>query len=520
MQNRFNLIDEPWIPVADVGRVSLRQVFSKPEYRALGGNPVQKIALMKLLLAIAQAAYTPKDEQEWKKLGANGLAQHCLDYLNKWHDNFYLYGNKPFLQMPTVEKLIASRTEKRLIAAKTTGKKADVLQSVEAKSFGAGFYPDLPSENNTQLSQTLLSRKLTDAEKAVFLISLMNFSFGGKRIESDLISLAGDVLKNRYSAPSGPSLGGWDGQLHCFPLVESILESLWFNLMTEKNLQEFNRWPGGPGVPIWEKSPESEKDLVANIYKTTYQATLIAFSRFVLLKKEGIYYLDGIQYPNIQLGWSESSILTNISGKNIKVKYANPEKRPWRELESLLAYNLFADSSGFECISLKVGVDRIIKSHEKFSIWCAGLKVSSNAGDQSVKQSDDFVESQIWLHSNMLGKLWFSQLQAEMTALDSIAKTLYGCVTAYFKEQLVDGTRLAAQATHLFWQLCERNFQTLVDNCDQDEASRRQRRALRQRYANYAQQAYGRYCPNETARQLDAWAKCRPNLGKYLKHEE
>ena len=40
MENRFNLVDEPWIPVADVGRVSLRQVFANPSYRSLGGNPV------------------------------------------------------------------------------------------------------------------------------------------------------------------------------------------------------------------------------------------------------------------------------------------------------------------------------------------------------------------------------------------------------------------------------------------------------------------------------------------------
>ncbi|WP_442903849.1 type I-E CRISPR-associated protein Cse1/CasA, partial [Gilvimarinus sp. 1_MG-2023] len=55
MENRFNLIDEPWIPVADVGRVSLKDIFKRPDLRALGGNPVQKIALTKLLLAIVQA---------------------------------------------------------------------------------------------------------------------------------------------------------------------------------------------------------------------------------------------------------------------------------------------------------------------------------------------------------------------------------------------------------------------------------------------------------------------------------
>lgn len=56
MENRFNLIDEAWIPVADCGQVSLRQIFIDPHLRKLGGNAVQKIALTKLLLAIAQSS--------------------------------------------------------------------------------------------------------------------------------------------------------------------------------------------------------------------------------------------------------------------------------------------------------------------------------------------------------------------------------------------------------------------------------------------------------------------------------
>jgi CRISPR system Cascade subunit CasA len=79
--NRFNLVDEPWIPIANVGRVSLKQIFSNPNYRALGGNPIQKIAVMKLLLAIAQAAYTPVDNFDWEELSIDELAQNCLAYL-------------------------------------------------------------------------------------------------------------------------------------------------------------------------------------------------------------------------------------------------------------------------------------------------------------------------------------------------------------------------------------------------------------------------------------------------------
>ncbi|MBX9265005.1 type I-E CRISPR-associated protein Cse1/CasA, partial [Klebsiella pneumoniae] len=76
MENRFNLIDEPWIAVVDVGLVSLTDIFSQPELRALNGNPVQKIALTKLLLAIAQSATTPADDSDWQQMGWQGMA-HC-----------------------------------------------------------------------------------------------------------------------------------------------------------------------------------------------------------------------------------------------------------------------------------------------------------------------------------------------------------------------------------------------------------------------------------------------------------
>src|SRR5690606_5384657 len=81
----------------------------------------------------------------------------------------------------------------------------------------------------------------------------------------------------------------------------------------------------------------------------------------------------------------------------------------------------------------------------------------------------------IWLHSELLGQAWFSQLKIEMDSLDVLARNLYGRVIAFFNEQTVDGSKLAAQATQLFWQLCERDFQSLVASCDGSEQATRQR---------------------------------------------
>ena len=96
MKNYFNLVDEPWIPVANHNRVSLSEIFSNSTLKAISGNALHKVSLLKLLLAIAQRAYTPEDDEEWKTLESAGLAQKCLNYLEEKKDLFWLYGEKPF----------------------------------------------------------------------------------------------------------------------------------------------------------------------------------------------------------------------------------------------------------------------------------------------------------------------------------------------------------------------------------------------------------------------------------------
>jgi CRISPR system Cascade subunit CasA len=101
-----------------------------------------------------------------------------------------------------------------------------------------------------------------------------------------------------------------------------------------------------------------------------------------------------------------------------------------------------------------------------------------------------------------------------MNELDSLSKTIYGATLNYFKNQNMEAKGQGAQAGNLFWQLCERRFQDLVNACgDADQA-----RAMRPVFARFVHKAFDAYCPNHTARQLDAWAKNRPNLSKYLKN--
>lgn len=519
MENHFNLVDEPWIPIADHGLASLRDIFSRHEYRELGGNPIQKLSVFKLLLAIAQAAATPSDEKAWQALGTEQMAQKCLSYLDEWHDSFYLYGEKPFLQMPKVIKSIDERTEKKLKAAKTPGQKRNVMAAGAPKGFGAGFYPDLPSDNNTVLSHTLIEKNLQDHEKALFILTLMNFAFGGKRIEADLVSLGGQKLGNRHTAKAGPSLGGFWGYLHSFIMTENILSSLWLNLFTEQEIKRLGYWASGLGVPPWESMPVDEVGAEAEKLKNSYMATLIALSRFVLLKNEGIYYLEGIAYPSTRDGWYEPSLTLDKSGKDIRVKYADPEKKPWRDLESLLTLAITGQSVGFECYGIKVALDRARDNFNWVSVWSAGLRTSTTSGDQSVKQSDDFVESKVWLETAVLGQGWFDQLMLEMKGLDSLSKVLYSTVNRYYSDFKADGKNIANMATSMFWQLCERDIQELLSNCEPSEAAQKQRQELRRRFAGYQHDSFDSFCPNETARQIDVWARYRPVNYHYIFQE-
>lgn len=498
-ENRFNLIDEPWIPVIDVGRVSLKQIFSEPTYRALGGNPVQKIALTKLLLAIAQSAYTPKDDDDWAVLGADGLAQKCLEYLEKWHDRFWLYGEKPFLQMPEINK-------------------------AAVQNFGA-VLPEVATGNTTVLIEKQLERKMTKADQALLLISLMGFSLGGKKTDNSVIlSIDYHGKTNEKGKPStgkpGPSIG-FMGFMHNFLLGETISQTVWFNLFTNEELQKIFIYPYGTGIAPWEEMPKGESCNTAEKLKKSLIGRLIPLSRFCLLAKEGLHYSEGILHPGYKEGVIDPSVTINFSGKDPKVIWIDPEKRPWRYLSALLTCIYGGNQEGFSCANIKYGLDKIKQKTDKFSVWSGGLRVSSNAGEQYFSGSDDFVESTVMLSTKCLNDFWYTQLQIEMNEIDNLSKIICGATINYFKNQQTNGKAQAKLAANLYWQLCERNFQNLVNACAIEDKPIRDAELhnMRQSFAHCVHKAYDTFCPKETARQLDAWAKNRPNLSKYLSNE-
>jgi CRISPR system Cascade subunit CasA len=491
-ENRFNLIDEPWIPVVDVGRVSLKALFSHGEYRALGGNPVQKIALAKLLLAIAQAACTPQDDDEWARLKPAGLAAACLEYLDRWHDRFYLHGEKPFLQMPAIG-------------------------AAAVQTFGA-VLPEVSTGNTTVLTQSQVERNMVDADNAMLIVQLMGFGLGGKKTDNTITlskNYQGKLNEKRKPSTGKPGASiGFLGFLHNFLQGNSLHQTLWINLLTREQILDLAIYDKNIGIPPWEKMPAGENCPVAEELKSSLTGRLVPLSRFCLLTEKGLHYSEGIAHPGYKDGIVDPSVSVDFSSKDPKAIWVDTEKRPWRLLTALLSFFSQTNNKGFDCYQLRLSMKRVMHHLQTFGIWSGGLRVSSNAGEQYVSGTDDFVESVIQLQSGMLGKQWFANLQLEMDGLDGLSRTVYGATLSYFKSQNKEAKDQAGQAANLFWQLCERRFQELVNACgDYDRAY-----AMRRIFAGFAHKAYETYCPKDTARQLDAWARNRPNLGKYLKN--
>ncbi len=95
----MNLTTEPWIPIVwnngEPGIVSLLDAFGRgAEIQDLALRPHERIAMMRLLICIAQAALDgPQDFEDWKTC-RESIAPAALHYLDQWRGAFGVVGRK------------------------------------------------------------------------------------------------------------------------------------------------------------------------------------------------------------------------------------------------------------------------------------------------------------------------------------------------------------------------------------------------------------------------------------------
>lgn len=490
-EQHFNLLDEPWIPVAGNRRVSLLAIFTDSSLTSLGGNARQKIAILKLLQAIAQAACTPPDDTAWRTLGTKGMADACAAYLEKWRDSFYLYGPQPFLQMPVAK--------------------------AAAVPFGT-IMPEIATGNTPRFAHVQCEREVGDADRALILITEMSLALGGKKGDHRVTLAPGHAKKP--TAAAGPAVG-YLGLLHSFLTGSSIMETVWLNLLSAQTIAGLGRFTAGTGRPPWEQMPASEICPVAQELMNSLMGRLVPLARFCLIGDNGIHITEGISHPDYKADMLDPSAAANRDKKDVKMLWADPDKRPWRSLSAMLSFlgstrdSGKAGKGGFQCEQLEFGAQRLAAAGvESFGIWSGGLRVSGNAGEQYVSGTGDQVESEIELYTADLDNAnWYPELSLQMKWLEDLSTMLFACVNGYYKEQGVEDNRFAQQACGVFWELAERLFPRLLRACAEPELVPELKKDVRKLLFD----VYDESCPQGNARQFCAWAKHRPQMNKAAK---
>ena len=140
------------------------------------------------------------------------------------------------------------------------------------------------------------------------------------------------------------------------------------------------------------------------------------------------------------------------------------------------------------------------------------------AGDQSVKQKDDFVESIVLIPSENIGQPWFSALSEEINFLEGLSNILYSSMKRYYYELKVQETGRITKAQYQYWEITEAYLTEIILYCQNNQKME----AIRRHCVNNLHRIFNEHCPSQTARQVASWAKNRPriNTSKIIEKEE
>jgi len=213
----MNLATDAWIPIVwsgdKPGIVSLREAFERgEEIRDLAVRAHERIALMRLLICVAQAALDgPEDYDGWRTC-QHRIVPAALAYLDRWRHVFELFGSgQRFLQVAKLKKP----------GGKTKGDEGGECNSTSKLDLALATGHNATLFDNAGGSQ----RAFAPAELALMLTTFQCFSPGGR------IGVAlwhGKETAGKGSSDHAPCLAG--GMLHAFLLGDTLANTLWKNL--------------------------------------------------------------------------------------------------------------------------------------------------------------------------------------------------------------------------------------------------------------------------------------------------
>ncbi len=303
---KFNLLEEPWIPVLREGRVEevgLEEALLKaPEIvRIETPSPLEEAALYRLLLAVLHRALGGPSRVEevgaWWQEGHFPL-QPLLEYLNRYRERFYLFHEEaPFFQVADLPE------ENPLPWSK--------------------LLPELASGNNPTLFDHTTEASLPKvgyAQVARALLVHQTFTPGG--------------LLRRYGVPSakGAPLAGAAAFL---PTGASLFETLLFNLQIP--------YQKDGDAPLWELPPLRLKDLEGHKTKWPLSGVTRVYtwpSRGVRLLDEGdgvrlMAYGPGVEPLDVAFRDPMVAYRKDAKGNLLPLRLST-EKAFWRDFGAML----------------------------------------------------------------------------------------------------------------------------------------------------------------------------------------
>ncbi|MFR5932497.1 MAG: type I-E CRISPR-associated protein Cse1/CasA [Oscillospiraceae bacterium] len=417
----FNLLEEPWIrvlrPDCRVEEVSLRQALLQAQaYSDLAGElPTQDVAVLRLLLAVLHGVFGRVNAQgqpveinnissavrQWRSLWELGRfpEQPIVDYLEQWHDRFWLFHPKrPFWQVPEAE-----------IGTKYTSAKLNGELSESGNKLR--LFPAYAGTGKTEL---------TYAQAARWLLYINGF----------------DDTSSKPKGTGLPSVGaGWLGKLGLIQAVgNNLFETLLMNLML---LQDASKaW--GEEKPCWELDHPRSGERIEISQPDNPAALLTLQSRRLLLHRNGDrvigYALLGGDFFEKTNAFCEQMTIwrTTQEKKDAPFIYLpkrhDPSRQFWREFPTI-----FTERSSADTPIHTPGIVRWMTLLQNPTQHCLSSKTlvrfrvtGVEYGDKDFFVTDTF-QDELSFHISLLdeiGRAWRNIIKGEIHRCEQFADAL------------------------------------------------------------------------------------------------
>jgi CRISPR system Cascade subunit CasA len=493
----MNLTTDPWIPIVwasgQPGTVSLCDAFARGEdIRDLAVRPHERIAVMRLLICIAQASLDgPADQDEWKVCRSE-IAPATLVYLKRCRKAFELFGDGPrFLQVEGLRKLADKKGDEegnsvsKLDLALATGNNSTLFDN------GGGS-----------------DREFSAARLAMSALTFQCFSPGGR---IGVVQWHKTLTPGKGSSDHAPCIAG--SMLHAVVRGNNLLDTIRSNLMSKEQVVRFfgkRAW----GKPVWEHMPSklADKGGIENATQT-YLGRLVPLSRSIRLADDcrSLTLANGLEYAPYPEWREPTSTVVTRQIKNQPTRVilaASVEKAAWRELHALTVIAVDKNSNGGPA-ALQNVIDGTA-----FDLWVGGLAANK-------AKLVDTTESVFHIPVQMLDAEREGQRVYEAGArwADNSAFRLGRAVCTYHRE-LGDNLdraefrdrrqQIQNKATAQFWTDIEQSVTQLLNVAVNPEQLGMKNEWHKTDWGKAVQgamrAAYEAACPHDTPRQMRAYA--------------